>query len=395
MHKKFQMSSMGELTFFLGLQVTEKDDGIFISQDKYVDEILKKFGFSTVKIASTPMETSKPLLKDAEAEDVYVHLYRSMIGSLMFLTALRPDIMFVVCTCARFQVTPKVSHLYAMKRIFRYLKGQPKLGIWYPKDSPFDLEAYTDSDYTGASLDRKSTIGGCQFLGSRLISWQCKKKTIVANSTTEAEYVAAASCCGQVLWFQNQILDYGYNFMNTNIFIDNESTICIVKNLVFQSKTNHIEIRHHFVRDSNEKKLIQMIKIYTDQNVADFLTKAFDVGRFQYLIATEYVQMMLETAADDAIQVSIVGLTYYCHIRYALTENPTIYVSFIQQFWHTAIVSTLDNGEMEITATIDEKVKIVIKASIKRHLKLEDSDGISNLPTTEIFKQAQETASTS
>ncbi|GJW01450.1 putative ribonuclease H-like domain-containing protein [Tanacetum coccineum] len=256
MHKKFQMSSMGELTFFLGLQVTQKDDGIFISQDKYVDEILKKFGFSTVKTASTPMETSKPLLKDAEAEDVDVHLYRSMIGSLMYLTASRPDIMFVVCACARFQVTPKVSHLHAVKRIFRYLKGQPKLGLWYPKDSPFDLEAYTDSDYAGASLDRKSTIGGCQFLRRRLISWQCKKQTIVANSTTKAEYVVAASCCGQVLWIQNQMLDYGYNFMNTKIFIDNESIICIVKNPVFHSKTTHIEIRHHFIRDSNEKKLI-------------------------------------------------------------------------------------------------------------------------------------------
>ncbi|GKB26557.1 hypothetical protein Tco_0865958 [Tanacetum coccineum] len=116
------------------------------------------------------MKTSKPLLKDAEAEDVDVHLYRSMIGSLMYLTSSRPDII--------------------------YLKGQPKLGLWYPKDSPFDLEAYTDSAYAGASLDRKSTIGGCQFLRIRLISWQCKKKTVVANSTTEAEYVAAASCCG-------------------------------------------------------------------------------------------------------------------------------------------------------------------------------------------------------
>ncbi|GJW34514.1 putative ribonuclease H-like domain-containing protein [Tanacetum coccineum] len=197
MHKKFQISSMGELTFFLGLQVTQKDDGIVISQDKYVDEILKKFGFSTMKTASTPMETSKPLLKDAEAEDIDVHLYRSMIGSLMYLTASRPDIMFDVCACARFQVTPKVSHLHVVKRIFRYLKVQPKLVLWYPKDSPFDLEAYTNSDYTGASLDRKSTIGGCQFLGRRLISWQCKKQTIVSNSTTEAEYVAAASCCGQ------------------------------------------------------------------------------------------------------------------------------------------------------------------------------------------------------
>ncbi|GJT72436.1 putative ribonuclease H-like domain-containing protein [Tanacetum coccineum] len=201
----------------------------FISQDKYVDEILKKFGFSTVKTASTPMETLKPLMKDENVEDVDVHLYRLMIGSLMYLTSSRPDIMFVVCACARFQVTPKVSHLHAMKRIFRYLKGQPKLGLWYPKDSPFDLEAYTDSDYDGASLDRKSTAGGCQFLRSILISWQCNKQTIVTNSTTKAEYMAAASCCGQVLCIQNQMLDYGYNFMNTKIFIDNESTICIVR----------------------------------------------------------------------------------------------------------------------------------------------------------------------
>ncbi|GJU67789.1 ribonuclease H-like domain, reverse transcriptase, RNA-dependent DNA polymerase [Tanacetum coccineum] len=122
-----------------------------ISQDKYVDEILKKFGFSTMKTASTPMETSKPLLKDENAKDVDVYLYRSMIGSLMYLTSSRPDIMFAVCTCARFQVTPKVSHLHVMKRIFRYLKGQPKLGLWYPKDLPFVLEAYTNSDYAGAS----------------------------------------------------------------------------------------------------------------------------------------------------------------------------------------------------------------------------------------------------
>ncbi|GKE58799.1 putative ribonuclease H-like domain-containing protein, partial [Tanacetum coccineum] len=158
MHEKFEMSSMGELTFFLGLQVKQKKDGIFISQDKYVAKILKKFGFTEVKTASTPMETQKPLLKDEDGEEVDVHMYRSMIGSLMYLTSSRPDIMFVVCACARYQVNPKVSHLYAVKRIFKYLKGQPKLGLWYPKDSPFDLVAYTDSDYAGASLDRRLSI---------------------------------------------------------------------------------------------------------------------------------------------------------------------------------------------------------------------------------------------
>ncbi|GKA85245.1 putative ribonuclease H-like domain-containing protein [Tanacetum coccineum] len=200
MHKKFQMSSVGEFIFFLGLQLKQKEDGIFISQDKYMTEILKKFGFTDVKTISTPMETQRLLLKDEDGEEVDVHLYRLMISSLMYLTSSRPNIMFAVCACVRYQVNPKVSHLHAVKRIFRYLKGQPKLGLCYPKDSPFDLVAYTDSAYVGASLDRKSTTKGCQFLRSRLISWDC-----------------------------------------------------------------------------NEKKLIQMVKIRTDKNVADLLTKAFDI----------------------------------------------------------------------------------------------------------------------
>ncbi|GJZ48201.1 putative ribonuclease H-like domain-containing protein [Tanacetum coccineum] len=222
-----------------------------------------------------------------EASDVDVpSSYRSMIGSLMYVTASRPDIMFAVCACSRFQVTPKTSHLSAVKRIFRYLKGKPKLGLWYPRESSFDLESYSDSDYARANLDKKSITEVVQFLGRRLITWQCKKQTIVATSTTEAEYVAAASCCGQVLWIQNQMLDYGFNFMNTKIYIDNESTICIVKNPVYHSKTKHIAIRHHFIRDAYEKKLIQVLKIHTDDNVADLLTKAFDVSRFQFLVVS-------------------------------------------------------------------------------------------------------------
>ncbi|GJV05172.1 putative ribonuclease H-like domain-containing protein, partial [Tanacetum coccineum] len=160
MKDKFQMSSMGELTFFLGLQVQQKEDRIFISQDKYVDEILKKFNYTYVKSTSTPVDLEKPLVKDGDANDVDVHLYRSMIGSLMYLTTSRPDIIFAVCACARFQVTPKKSHLLAVKRMFRYLKGKPTLGLWYYRDSPFELVAYTNSDYAGATQDRKSTTGG-------------------------------------------------------------------------------------------------------------------------------------------------------------------------------------------------------------------------------------------
>ncbi|GJS36157.1 hypothetical protein Tco_0534539 [Tanacetum coccineum] len=209
------------------VQVQQKEDGIFISQDNYVAEILTKFNFANVKSASTPIETQKPLNKDEEATDVDVHLYRSMIGSLMYLTASRPDIMYAVCAYSRFQVTPKTSHLHVVKRISRYLKGKLKLGLWYPRVSSFNLEAYSDSDYAGANPDRKSTTG-------------------------EAEYVAAANCCGQ--------------------------------NPILHSKTKHIKIRHHFIRDDYEKKLIQVLKIHTDDNEVDLLTKAFDVSRFNFLI---------------------------------------------------------------------------------------------------------------
>ncbi|GKD51061.1 putative ribonuclease H-like domain-containing protein [Tanacetum coccineum] len=307
-------------------------------QDKYVADILKKFDFSSVKTASTPIKTNKVLLKDEEAKDVDVHLYRSMIGSLMYLTASRPDIMFVVCAC-----TPKLllkSH-NAVKRIFRYLKGQPKLDLWYLIDSPFDLEAFSDSDYAGANLDRKSTIGGCQFLGKRLISWQCKKQTIVANSTTEVEYVAAANCYGQVLWIQNQMLDYGFNFMNTKIHIDNESTICIVKNPVFHSKTKHIEIRHHFIRDSYEKKLIQVIKIHTDHNVADLFIKAFDVSR-------------------DGISDEFGVKTGSCKVN-AVRQN------------------------LVLLGEIDGKTVVISESSVRSDLHFNDEDGITCLSNDEIF----------
>ncbi|GJY25811.1 putative ribonuclease H-like domain-containing protein [Tanacetum coccineum] len=254
--QRFQMRSMGELTFFLGLQVKQQPDGIFISQDKY-------------------------------------------------------------------------------------LKHQPKLGLWYPKDSPFELEAFSDSDYGGASLDRKSTTGGCQFLGRRLISWQCKKQTIMANSTTEAEYVAAANCCGQVLWIQNQMMDYGFNFMNTRIHIDNESTISVIKNPVAHSRTKHIKIRFHFIRDCYEKRLIEVIKIHTDSNVADLLTKGFDVTRFNFLV-----------------------------------------------FWMTAKSKTINNVRY-ITATVAGKPVSISEASIRSDLQFNDAAGIDVLPNQAIFDTIQ------
>ncbi|GJT76000.1 putative ribonuclease H-like domain-containing protein [Tanacetum coccineum] len=310
-HKKFQMSSMGELTFFLGLQVKQKEDEIFISQDKYVTEILKKFSFSDVKIASTPMETHKALPKDPDGEDVDEHL------------------------------------------IFRYLKGQPKLGLWYPKDSPFDLVAYIDSDYAGASLDRKSTTGGCQFLGFRLISWQCKKQTVVANSTTEAEYIAASNCCGQVLWIQNQLLDYGYNFMQTKIYIDNESTICIVKTMCFTQRQSTLRL------DFNIR--LQVLECLTSEALIE--------GR----LPLEFVGV---TTVEDANAdfAEIVNFLNASSIRYALTVNPTVYLSYIEQFWSTAKIKIVNN-ETQIRAKVDGKTIVITESSVRRDLHFNDEDG--------------------
>nr|GEU50978.1 hypothetical protein [Tanacetum cinerariifolium] len=392
MHEKFQMSAMGELNFFLGLQVLHKKDGIFLSQDKYVGDILKKFGYSDVRSSNTPMDKENPWGKDGTKKDVDLHLYRSTIGSLMYLTASIPDIMFSVCACDRYQVTPKECHLHAVKRIFRYLKGHPKLGIWYPIESPFDLVAYSDSDYGGATQDRKSTTRGCQFLGRRLISWQCKKQTIVATSTIEAEYVAAASCCGLVLWIQIQLLDYGYNFMNTKIYIDNNSAICIVKNPVYHSKTKHIEIRHHFIRDCFEKKLTSVDHIPTDENVADLLTKPFDPGRLQYLVVEHAMRCFVKgniiiytLFVSHIILGWVIGTSkYWSVLRILMISLTLIPLSKYNANFHPMVdfikasplrIKTIDEGT-QILATVDGIHRTVTESSLRRNLKLQDEEGI-------------------
>nr|GEW76748.1 putative ribonuclease H-like domain-containing protein [Tanacetum cinerariifolium] len=356
--------------FDLGIFIEVQSERL-LSQEKFF------YLIHPVKTASTPIKTKKYLVKDEEAVDVDVHLYRSMIDSLMYLTASRPDIMYVVCACSRFQVTPKTSYLQVVKRIFRYLKGQPKLGLWYPKESDIDLEAYSDSDYAGANLDRKSTTGGCQFLGRRLISWRCKKQTIVATSTTEAEYVAAASCCGQVLWIQNQMLDYGFNFISTKIYIDNESTTCIVKNIVFYSKTKHIEIRHHFIRDAYEKKLIQVLKIHTDDNVADLLTKAFDVSRLQL----KEVWLELKSCCWYEAYTSCCQQKSQCCSSY--TYNCQLKVNVARLKLTTARVYA---AEVRFQALVDGKRVKIKESYIRRTLRLDDAEGTSCLTNIEIFE---------
>ncbi|KAI3732428.1 hypothetical protein L1987_63633 [Smallanthus sonchifolius] len=299
MQDKFEMSSMGEMKFFLGLQVDQSETGIFLHQTNYVGDILSRFSMTDAKPAGTPLAINHGISPDDKGEYIDATLYRAMIGSLLYLTASRPDIMFATCLCARYQSKPKVSHLIAVKRIFRYLKGTPDLGLWYSNDDNFELTAYSDSDYSGCKTDFKSTSAGCQFFGNRLVTWQCKKQTSVATSTCEAEYIAAASCCSQIIWIQQQLRDYGLQFSNTPIYVDNSAAIAITKNPVQHSKTKHIGIKYHFIRDCFEKKLIDVVQINTDFQKADLYTKAFDKPRFLFLLEVNGMKKKDDVVPDQ------------------------------------------------------------------------------------------------
>ncbi|XP_042984783.1 uncharacterized protein LOC122313675, partial [Carya illinoinensis] len=273
MQEEFEMSMMGELTFFLGLQIKQAKSGTFINQSKYIKELLKKFGMENAKEIGTPMSPSTKLDKDESGKPVDSKIYRGMIGSLLYLTASRPDIMFSVCLCARFQSSPKESHLIAVKRILRYLSGTINLGLWYPKHTSFDLISYTDADYAGCKIDRKSTSGACHFLGHALVSWFSKKQNSVALSTAEAEYVAAGSCCAQVLYMKQQLEDFKLMYNHIPIKCDNTSAINLSKNPIQHSRTKHIEIRYHFLRDHVQKGDIMLEFTNTHDQLADIFTK--------------------------------------------------------------------------------------------------------------------------
>ncbi|KAJ9538188.1 hypothetical protein OSB04_030921 [Centaurea solstitialis] len=285
MKSEYKMSMMGELTFFLGLQIKQSEKGIFINQGKYVLDILKKFDLTSCTPMKTPMAPPLSLDKDSKGKPVDVTLYRGMIGSLLYLTASRPDIMYSTCLCARYQAEPKESHLTVVKRIFRYLKGTPNLGLWYSKDSGFDLTAYSDSDFAGCKIGRKSTTGGCHLLGGKLVSWTSKKQNSVSTSTAEAENVAAGICCAQVLWLRNQLQDYDIQFSKIPIYCDNTSAIAIANNPVLHCKTKHIEVRYHFIRDHVMNGDIELHFVPTEYQLADLFTKPLDVTRFNMLIS--------------------------------------------------------------------------------------------------------------
>jgi hypothetical protein len=206
-----------------------------------------------------------------------------MIGSLLYLSVSRPDIMLSVCMCARFQANTKKVHLRAMKRIMRYLVYISKFGLWYPKGSTFDLIRYSDADYDGCKIDRKSTSGTCQFLGRSLVSWASKKQNSLALSTVEAEYIAAGHCCAQLLWMRQTLRDYGYKLSKVPLICDNESAIRMADNPIEHSRTKHIDIRYHFLRDYQQKGDIEIAYVSTHNQLVDIFTKPLDEKTFSKL----------------------------------------------------------------------------------------------------------------
>ncbi|KAK6145378.1 hypothetical protein DH2020_022198 [Rehmannia glutinosa] len=284
MQGKFEMSMMGELTFFLGLQVKQLKDGTFISQTKYTRDLMKKFGIEEKSSVKIPMNTSVKMDMDANGKPVDQTRYRALIGSLLYLTASRPCITFAVGVCARFQSALKESHMTAAKRVLRYLKGCQEAGLWYPKEGGFKLIGYSNSDYAGCGVDRKSTSGTCQILGNILVSWFSKKQNSISTSTAEAKYIAAGSCCAQVLWMRQQLRDYEVEEKEIPIIMcDNTSAIAITQNPVLHSRTKHIDVRYHFIRDHVEKKDITLEYISTDKQLADIFTKPLCGSRFEEL----------------------------------------------------------------------------------------------------------------
>ncbi|GJW36533.1 retrovirus-related pol polyprotein from transposon TNT 1-94 [Tanacetum coccineum] len=250
MHGRFEMSLMGEMKFFLGLQIHQSPRGIFINQAKYTLEILKKHGMEKGQSIGTPMATKPKLDADLSGEPVDQTDYRSKIGSLMYLTSSRPDIVQAVCYCARYQARPTEKHLKEVKRIFRYLRGTIHMGLWYPKGSGFELTAFSDADHAGCLDTRKSTSGGIQFLGDKLVSWMSKKQDCTAMSSAEAEYVALSASCAQVMWMRTQLQDYGFNYNKIPLYCDSQSAIAISCNPVQHSRTKQEHpTRYLFIKD--------------------------------------------------------------------------------------------------------------------------------------------------
>ncbi|GJT11755.1 retrovirus-related pol polyprotein from transposon TNT 1-94 [Tanacetum coccineum] len=283
MHDEFEMSMMGELNFFHGLQIEQLEDGIFFNQSKYIKEMLKKFGLENSKPIKTPMSSETKLTRDEDGESVDDTKYQGMIGSLLYLTASRSDIMFSVRLCNHFQEDPKTSHLEAVKRIFRYIKGITHLGLWYPKGTGVKTIVYADYDHAGDYVDLKSTSDVCTFMGCCLTLWFSKKQTALAISTTEAEYVFAKKSCQQAFWMKQALVDYDIKLDDIPVLCDNKGAIDLSKNHVLYFHTKNIEIRHHFLRDNVQKGNISIEKFSCEDNIANILTKSLKREPFNLL----------------------------------------------------------------------------------------------------------------
>ncbi|GJV75643.1 retrovirus-related pol polyprotein from transposon TNT 1-94 [Tanacetum coccineum] len=303
MSSKFQMSMMGQISFFLGLQISQNPRGIFINQSKYANEILKKFDLHKSDPVDTPMVERTKLDEDLSGIPVDQTKYRSMIGSLMYLTASRPDLVFAVCMCARYQSRPTKKHLEAVKRVFRYLQGTINMGLWYPKDTAMALTAYADADHAGCQDTRRSTSGSAQFLGDKLVSWSSKKQTSTSISSTEAEYIAMSGCCAQILWMRSQLSDYGFAYNRIPLYCDNKSAIALCCNNVQHSRSKHIDIRHHFIREQVEKGVVELYFVRTEYQLADIFTKALPRERFEFILPRLGMKCMkpetLKSLQDD------------------------------------------------------------------------------------------------
>ncbi|GJX85999.1 retrovirus-related pol polyprotein from transposon TNT 1-94 [Tanacetum coccineum] len=284
MTNKFKMYMMGQMSFFLGLQISQSPRGIFINQSKYASKIVKKYGLHSTDSVDTHMIKNKKLDEDLQGKPADATLYHGMIGSLMYLTSSRPDLNYDVCLCARYQVKPTENHLQAVKRIFRYLNGTIHMGLWYSKDTDMSLTAYADADHVGCQDTRRSTLGSAQFLGDKLVSWSSKKQNSNAISSIKAEYIALSGCCSQILWMRSQLTDYGFKFNKIPLYYDNKSAIALCCNNVQHSRAKHINIRYHFIKDQVENGIIELYFFWTKYQLADMFTKPLPRERFNFLI---------------------------------------------------------------------------------------------------------------
>ncbi|KAL0560154.1 hypothetical protein IC582_000548 [Cucumis melo] len=285
MKSEFEMSLVDEQSCFLGLQTKQRSERMFISQEKYVKNLVKKFGLDQSQYKRTPVATHAKITKDTVGTAIDHKLYRSMIGSLLYLTASRPDIAYAVGTCAQYQSDPRTSHLNAVKRIIKYVHGTTDFGILYSYGTSSELVRYCDADWAGSADDRKSTSSGCFFLGNNLVSWLSKKQNCVSLSTAEAEFIAAGSGCTQMIWMKNMLNEYEIIQDVITLYCDNMSAIDISKNPVHHSRTKHIDIRHHFIRDLIENKVITLQHVRSNSQLADIFTKPLDATTFEHLRA--------------------------------------------------------------------------------------------------------------